>query len=113
MSNLSGLKKLLEVSTNYRLEDRPGVYLLYKSVNGPVRYVGRSDTSLRSRLKWHRTNNEYKYYRFKHCSLKEAYEWECKYWHKYKDTIDNSSDKYGIHPASPNGKYWTCPVCGK
>lgn len=113
MAKLSGFKNLADVSYDEQLENSPGVYLLYKTKGGPVRYVGRSDNDLRGRLKWHKSNNDYKYYRFKHCSLKEAYEWECKYWHKYQHSIDNSFSNYGNHPATPMGKGWKCPICGK
>ena len=104
MSNLSGIRKLSDVSYDDSIKNRPGVYILFRTMNGPERYVGRSDTSLKNRLITHKSKNDYKYYRFKNCSLKEVYEWECKYWHKYQDTIDNSYSNGGSHPAAPNGK---------
>ncbi len=113
MANLSVIRKLLDVSYDKRIKDSPGVYVLFRTIDGPERYVGRSDTSLRNRLITHRNNNNYKYYRFKNCSLKDTYIWECKYWHKFQDTIDNSQANGGSHPAAPNGKNWYCPICGK
>ena len=77
------------------VDDRPGVYLFYKTIRGPVRYVGRSDTSLYNRLR----NRPYKYFKYKHTDRDiEAYDWERKSFHDYLDTIENVN-----HPAKPLG----------
>ena len=101
---LSGLRRLDELSW-HDVEYECGVYLFCETRIGPCRYVGRSDTSLRSRIR----GRQYRYYQYKHCDDElEAYEWECEYFHRYEDTIDN---KY--HPARPSGyRDLECPVCG-
>lgn len=101
---LSGLRRIDELSWQ-DVEDEPGVYLFYKTINGPCRYVGRADTSLRRRI----AGRQYTYYRYKHTDDEvEAYYWECVYFHRFGDTIDNKN-----HPARPLGEYsLECPVCG-
>ena len=71
------------------------------------KYVGRSDTDLNKRLKdW---VGEYKRFKFMyHTTIKQAYEKECHLYHDWKDHIDND-----VHPATPEGTDYTCPVCGQ
>lgn len=90
---LSGLRRLDDVSTRWDVSDYPGVYLFYETQNGPLRYVGRSDTSLLNRIR----GRGYRYYKYKHCSRSEAFYWECRYWH-YWNPLDNKN-----HPAEPSG----------
>ncbi len=101
---ISGLRRIDELSW-HDIEDRPGVYLFYRTEGGPCRYVGRSDTSLRQRI----AGRPYRYYRFKYCDDElEAYHWECEYYHRFIDTIDNFN-----HPAKPWGYLdLECHVCG-
>lgn len=101
---LSGLHRIDEIIWE-DIEDEPGVYLFYKTWDGPCRYVGRSDTNLRRRI----AGRPYKYFRYKHTSDEiEAYSWECQYYHRYIDTIDNIN-----HPGKPWGYTGLeCPVCG-
>jgi hypothetical protein len=113
MVNISGKRELYDVNYDNDVKNRKGVYILYKTISGPPRYVGRSDTGLKTRLNDHNSEGKYKYYSFKNCSLKDAYIWECRYWHKYQNTIDNSLLKGGKHPATPTDKNWGCPICGK
>lgn len=87
------------------VEDEPGVYLFYKTLGGPVRYVGRADTMLRRRI----AGRGYTYFKYKNTDDEiEAYRWECAYYHRHIDTIENSN-----HPARPWGEYGLeCPVWG-
>lgn len=74
-----------------------------------TKYVGRSDTDLNDRLKDHAYEGKYERFRFIYCNtLKEAHELECSLYHHFKKDIDNE-----MHPDSPNGKNYYCPICGK
>lgn len=72
-----------------------------------VRYVGRSDSCVNSRLKhW-----EGKYAQFKWSSaqsVRAAFEKECKNFHDFGglEALDNER-----HPDSPNGTTLKCPFC--
>ena len=100
---LSRYRRIDEINW-HPVEHEPGVYLFYRSIDGPVRYVGRSDASLYNRIR----GREYLYYRYKHCpDHEDAYYWECQYYHRYADTIENRN-----HPAKPWYSNITCPVCG-
>ena len=100
---LSGLHRIDELY-DQPVEDEPGVYLFYKTLNGPVRYVGRADTKLRRRIAY----RGYTYFRYKHIyDETEAYHWECVYFHRFEDTIENIN-----HPARPWGyDELECPCC--
>lgn len=100
--------------TNSNIDDKvtkksPGVYELFKSYDGPVRYVGRSDDDLNARLKqW--VGKGYSYFKFEYCSSsKAAFEKECQLYHHHggSEKLDNK-----IHPQRPAGSNWKCPVCG-
>ncbi len=86
----------------------PGVYELFISYDGPVKYVGRSDEDLNARLKtW--VGSKYKYFKFEYCSSpKAAFEKECQLYHYHgaSEKLDNK-----IHPQRPAGTDWKCPVC--
>lgn len=99
-------KKIDEVVT----QTSPGVYALgrYDSDNDTfyVKYVGRSDDDVNDRL--HDWVGEYSYFKFDYFpSAKAAYEKECRLWHDFNPT-DNES-----HPDKPDGSGWECPVCGE
>ncbi len=110
-SQLSRRKKLGE--PNAEILDRPGVYLFYQSIDGDVVYVGRSDTSLSVRLQARKETGfikflqgtEQRYYQYKNLNdPKEAYIWECKYYHKYNPVLNVR------HPAKPEGSNVKCPI---
>ena len=108
---LSGMKHFIEIIDDLKVDHGAGVYILYLTRNGPPRYVGRSDKSLYNRLK---DEKDFKYYRIKQCRNKiEAYKWECKYWHKYQNSIENSYKRRRNHPAKPARLNVRCPVCGR
>ncbi len=111
---LKGSRKLSNIGDDYDVLYEPGVYIIFVTISGPPRYVGRSDKSLYTRLRRHLNEGHYKYYKFKQCTtVKDVYTWECKYWHKYQETIKNSFENWGIHPARPNNTNLRCPVCNK
>ena len=90
----------------------PGNYALGYVQNGTfyVRYVGRSDTDVRNRLKqWVGKTSTYKKFKFTYASsAKAAFEKECRSYHDFggKDSLDNE-----VHPQRPDGTTWKCPVC--
>lgn len=72
-----------------------------------VKYVGRSDTDLGTRLKDH--VGKYKRFKFNYAtSPKDAFERECANFHDFggSDSLDND-----IHPARPKYATWKCPSC--
>lgn len=101
---LSGLHSIDKLNWK-NIENKPGVYLFYRVWNGPCSYIGRSGSNLRQQI----TGHPYNYFRYKHTySEKGAYYWECEYYHRYIDTIDNIN-----HPAKPPGYPDSkCHVCG-
>ena len=99
---IGGYHRIDEIYDDY-IEDEPGVYLFYQTRTGPVRYVGRSDSQLYTRIR----GRDYRYYRYKHChNAKEAYYWECEYYHRYYDDIDNDR-----HPGKPRYSNCSCHCC--
>ncbi len=101
---LSGFRDLDDISF-HDVEDEPGVYIFFDEKDGEPVYVGRSDTSLFRRME----KRGYRYYRYKHCDTpEEAWIWECEYYHKHKDILENIN-----HPARPAGVGDVpCPICG-
>lgn len=86
----------------------PGAYLL-GSRDQEVRYVGRSDDDVASRLKaW--AYSQYWYFWFEYAdSPKAAFEVECTQWHEQggaEGRLDNKE-----HPARAAGSDWQCPRC--
>jgi len=87
---------------NYQLLDRAS----------RIRYVGRSDTDLQSRLLRHVDESPYCYFKYWTTdSPKSAYYEECKQYHKY--------EAYGWllnknHPDRPeNMPHLCCPICSQ
>ncbi len=102
---LKEVRQLRQLEQHIDVKDKPGVYLFFNAINGLVLYVGRSDKSLRRRIK----NRAYTYYSFIHCdTVHEAYWLECRFYHEYCP-VDNK-----IHPATPRGFNLVshCPGCG-
>lgn len=101
---ISGFRKIDEIY-DHDIEDKPGVYLFYRRLTGSVRYVGRSDSQIYTRIK----RRDYRFYRYKYCyDAEEAYYWECEYFHYFNDTIDNDR-----HPARPRYSDISCHWCGR
>lgn len=81
-----------------------------------VRYVGRSDTDLRERIKHGITDMDAdpscRYERFKFsyaATAKEAYEKECQNYHDFGG--DEGLLLNQNHPAKPEGYTGNCPIC--
>jgi hypothetical protein len=89
-----------------QIKDRTGNYRLKKTMNGPVVYVGRSDSELAKRI-WSHIQEGYKAFSYQYCdSPIAAFHQECADYHDFNATINNK-----IHPACPKGLYLKCPVC--
>lgn len=108
MKKLRGMKGPFSVDEIYIVDSGyPGVYAL--SRNGiTIHYVGRSDSSLRDRLRNSITEGEgYKYFWFDYeTSPMQAYKKECILYHRY-NPVDNT-----VHPAVPSNANWRCPIKG-
>jgi len=73
-----------------------------------VKYVGRSDSDLRARLKtWVGQYNKFKASYAD--SPKAAFEKECHNYHDFGGAKGHLDNKY--HPDRPDGTDWECPVC--
>ena len=92
-------------------DERMGNYLLgIEDSDGKVtvKYIGRSDTDLASRLKDH-VKEYYTYFAFRYAPSKTAaYRQECQDYHYYYNNLDNK-----IHPDAPSNINRICPVCGR
>ncbi|MFQ5951451.1 MAG: hypothetical protein ACE5KH_05145 [Candidatus Geothermarchaeales archaeon] len=88
----------------------PGVYRLAHSPYGsPVRYIGRSDTSVRRRLLRHVREGVYDYFYVEHKETPpDAFERECNLFHYYRDELHNET-----HPGRPRGYRGQCPRCSE
>jgi len=96
---------------SYVTRTSPGNYALgyVKDKTFFVKYVGRSDSDVNSRLKSHASQTKYKSYKFSYAtSPKAAFEKECQNFHDFggSKNLDNT-----IHPDRPNNNGWKCPVC--
>lgn len=83
-----------------------------------VRYVGRSDTDLRERIKHGITDMEtdptcrYERFKFSYAETdKEAYEKECQNYHDFGGPEGFLVNKK--HPDKPEGYTGICPICGE
>ena len=86
-----------------------GVYFLAtKGSNGfIIRYIGRSDLKLRSRLLQHAGAKKYRYFSFQITeTILEAYRIECREYHNAVSFLDNK-----IHPRKPKNLDYKCPYC--
>lgn len=83
-----------------------GVYKLFNSRSGPVRYVGRSSDLQDRLLRWASTS-DYDVFSFEKVgSRKDAWRRECNLYHYHKDDLDNER-----HPAAPPGM--SCHRCSR
>ena len=138
--NLSSFKSVADLSEQY-LEQNPGVYLFYYSIDGPIRYVGRShdlfsgvtpfrknspvsiDSVKRpstpneqlSELNYGSQGHKYIYYRYQHSESElEAFKLQCYYYHKCWQTQESQ-----FHPSSlcfteqsDENRRGYCQICG-
>lgn len=83
-----------------------GVYKLFNSRGGPVRYVGRSENVQRRLKEWERAS-DYRYFSVEHISnLEDAWKREVNLYHQNISSVDNE-----IHPRAPEGM--TCHRCSR
>lgn len=82
-----------------------------------VRYVGRSDSDLKDRIKHGITDmgedKTLRYERFKFSyadTVEDAYNKECQNYHDFGGPDGCLANK--VHPAKPEGYTRNCPVCG-
>jgi hypothetical protein len=103
---MNGPHRLTNSNVNSTVENRIGVYLLFNSRGGPVRYVGMS-TKLADRLKdW---VDQYSHFEYGYRSSRtKAYRSGAHLYHRHGATeeLDNQE-----HPPRPH-KQVKCPVCG-
>lgn len=103
---MQGKYSLTNSNINRKVDNRIGVYKLYNSRSGPVRYVGMS-TELVNRLKGH--TDDYNYFEFEYQpNESDAYRREARLYHHHggKQKLDNEK-----HPPRPHQRV-KCPVCG-
>lgn len=87
----------------------PGNYALgqkNKKGNFVVKYVGRADKNVKTRLKSWVGKTDHPLFKFCYASsAKEAFENECKNFHDFNPSGND------IHPDRPDGATWECPSC--
>lgn len=91
--------------------DSPGVYILGHDDGGFVAgYVGRADSSLRSRLAGHELLGEFDYFMFRYArNAAEAFRLECELWHACRQSAADLGRS--VHPAAPRGSGLECAYC--
>ena len=75
-----------------------------------IKYIGRSDKSLRNRLLSHNYMYHFDYFIFQ-CTttVEEAFKLEAKWWHSCR--MNHVKIVNRIHPDSPNEMNLRCPYC--
>jgi hypothetical protein len=103
---MNGPHRLTASNVDSTVQSRTGVYLLYNSRGGPVRYVGMS-SDLEDRLQdW---TGHYGYFKYEYQSSQTAaYRREAGLYHYHggKESLDNEK-----HPPRPHRQV-KCPSCG-
>lgn len=102
---MKGPFKLTSSNIGKRVENRTGVYKLYNSREGPVRYIGMS-TDLKDRLRDH--CGDYSYFEYEYQPNRtEAYKREVRIYHYHGGKKGLNNDN---HPPRPHQRV-TCPKC--
>lgn len=88
----------------------PGVYRLFSTDGGPVRYIGRSDSDLLAEINqqvrlWREKGRMITYFSAKATTKRNAFDEECYLWHY------DCGDLNERHPAAPAGVHRVCPYC--
>lgn len=111
--NMNGSYKLDSKTVNVTItKTSAGNYALGYIKDGTfiVKYVGRSDSDLKTRLLSHVASEKYDRFKYSYAtSPKAAFEKECQNFHDFGGitSLDNT-----IHPDRPsNSKNWECPIC--
>lgn len=92
--------------------NRSGTYALGDMEGGEfrVRYVGRSDRCLQTRLLTHERLYQFSYFYFQYtATCREAFHLESKWWHCCIDFDIPLQNQ--IHPDSPTHMAMSCPYC--
>ncbi len=89
-----------------------GVFAVgYTRENGAfvVRYIGRSDSDLRSALRAQPPDEMARFKWVESSSQMAAFDTQCELYHEFggADALENDE-----HPPRPKGSGWVCPVCG-
>jgi hypothetical protein len=89
----------------------PGVFATgYTKETGAfvVRYIGRSDSDVRSELRAQESDQTARFKWVESASAHSAYEAQCRLYHDFggSDALENED-----HPNRPAGTSWRCPVC--
>lgn len=115
--NMSGPFDLTSNEINRVISEiSPGNYALgftYKDgVTFMVKYIGRSDINLNSRLhEWVGVNRVYSQFKCSYAKNPEgAFIKECKNFHDFGGTQSLDND---VHPARPQNSSIKCPICGQ
>jgi hypothetical protein len=90
----------------------PGVFATgYTKETGAfvVRYIGRSDSDVRSELRAQEMDETARFKWVEAASAHSAFEAQCRLYHDFggNDALENE-----YHPYAPDGTNWRCPVCG-
>jgi hypothetical protein len=88
----------------------PGVFMVgYTKENGAfvVRYVGRSDSDVRTELRRQPLDEMARFKWAETSSQMSAFDTQCELYHEFgADSLDNDE-----HPPRPKGSGWVCPIC--
>ena len=112
MTNKQVYLFLPESIRKFVLPGKCGVYVLGEMIDGEfvVKYVGRSDSCLRTRLLTHNYLYSYSYFYFLYMdSPEDAFRLESQWWHACVDFDIPIINK--IHPDSPVNAGLVCPYC--
>lgn len=102
---MAGDHSLTSSNVDSHVDNRIGVYKLYNSREGPLRYVGMSK-NLNERLKDH--VGDYSHFEHEYQPNEtEAYERQARIYHHHGGTDDLDN---GTHPQRPHRQV-VCPVC--
>lgn len=112
MTNKQVILFLPEVIRKTVLPGKCGVYALgdMEEDEFKIKYVGRSDHCLRTRLLTHNYLYDFSYFYFLYVdSPKDAFRLESQWWHACVDFEVPIINK--IHPDSPSNSPMVCPCC--
>lgn len=103
---MRGPHDLTSANVSATVENDVGVYALFRSRDGPIRFVGMSE-DLADRIRDH--VDDYPYFEYEHHqSPTAAYERVAQLFHQHGGTDDLDNVQ---HPARPHEQV-TCPACG-
>lgn len=101
----------VEVIDRVVVPGQPGNYVIgERSETGEFfpRFIGRSDTDVRSELKSKLGVVRYPFFKVSNSGPRNAYDLECAQYHTFRAQLDNKT-----HPVGPPGSGLTCFLCGR